>query len=73
MSLPETMDDPVVIVGVSFQFPSEATSEDALWEIVRDGRSTMTEVPASRYNIKGHYSHTQGRQNGVSHPAGKTR
>lgn len=61
------MGDPVVVVGLSFRFPSHAVTEDSLWEIIRDGHSTMTEVPNSRYNIKGHHSQTNGRQHGVSH------
>lgn len=60
------LEDPVVIVGLSFRFPSDAVSEESFWEILRDGHSTMTEVPASRYNINGHYSDASGRQHGVS-------
>lgn len=61
------MEDPVVVVGMSFRFPSDAVTEDSLWEIIRDGRSTMTEIPASRYNVQGHLSQSYGRQHGVSH------
>ncbi|KAK7714826.1 putative PKS-like protein biosynthetic cluster [Diaporthe eres] len=60
------LEDPVVIVGLSFRFPSDAVSEESFWEILRDGHSTMTEVPASRYNINGHYSDASGRQHGVT-------
>lgn len=62
----EGLEDPVVIVGLSFRFPGDAVSEDSFWEILRDGRSTMTEVPTSRYNINGHYCDASGRQHGVS-------
>ncbi|XP_044721361.1 KR domain-containing protein [Hirsutella rhossiliensis] len=55
-------EDPVVIVGFAFRFPQEAVSEDAFWNIIRDGLSTRTEVPRSRYNINGHNSQTPGRQ-----------
>ncbi|KAG6361100.1 hypothetical protein INS49_009324 [Diaporthe citri] len=60
------LEDPVVIVGLSFRFPSDAVSEESFWEILREGHSTMTEVPASRYNINGHYSDASGRQHGVT-------
>lgn len=65
-SYEDGLEDPVVIVGLSFRFPSDAVSEESFWEILRDGHSTMTEVPASRYNINGHYSDASGRQHGVS-------
>lgn len=49
-------DDPVVVVGLSFRFPQDATSEEAFWKIIYEGSSTSTEVPLSRYNINGHYA-----------------
>ncbi|KAI0383268.1 hypothetical protein F5Y04DRAFT_269991 [Hypomontagnella monticulosa] len=49
-------EDPVVIVGLSFRFPQDAVSEDGFWDIICQRVSTMTEVPADRYNIDGHHS-----------------
>lgn len=59
-------EDPVVIVGFSFRFPQDAVSEDKFWDIIRQGSSTMTEVPASRYNIDGFHAHGKNRPGTVS-------
>ncbi|KAI0199868.1 hypothetical protein F4808DRAFT_471302 [Astrocystis sublimbata] len=58
------MDDPVAVIGFGIRFPGEAVNEGAFWEIIEEGRSTMTDVPASRYNINGFYD--QNRSNGNS-------
>lgn len=58
--------DPVVVVGFAFRFPQDAVSEDELWNIIRNGLSTRTEVPLSRHNIDGHHSHIPGRQDTVN-------
>lgn len=46
---------PIAIVGVSGRFPGDASSPDALWELVSKGRSALTEVPRDRYNIDAFY------------------
>ncbi|KAI1171949.1 hypothetical protein F4777DRAFT_593267 [Nemania sp. FL0916] len=48
-------DDPVVIVGLSFRFPQDAVTEEAFWDIMYRGTSTMTEIPKDRWNINGHH------------------
>ncbi|KAI1341943.1 hypothetical protein F5Y15DRAFT_406440 [Xylariaceae sp. FL0016] len=55
-------EDPVVVVGFGFRFPQDAVSEDAFWDIICEGKSTMTEVPKSRFNIDGHSSKDGSRQ-----------
>ncbi|TGJ84954.1 hypothetical protein E0Z10_g3853 [Xylaria hypoxylon] len=54
-------DDPVVVVGFSFNFPQNAVSEEGFWDIIHRGISTMTEVPKDRYDINGYHAngHTQ--------------
>ncbi|KAK9776195.1 putative Polyketide synthase [Seiridium cardinale] len=55
-------EDPVVVVGFGFRFPQDAISEDAFWDIICAGKSTMTEVPKSRFNINGFFSNDATRQ-----------
>lgn len=55
------MEDPVVVVGLSFRLPQEAFTEEGFWDILCSGRSTMTEVPADRFNIDGYYSPDRNR------------
>ncbi|KAI1772330.1 hypothetical protein F4818DRAFT_444554 [Hypoxylon cercidicola] len=61
-SSPPSLEDPVVVVGFGFRFPQDAVSEDAFWDIICEGKSTMTEVPKSRFNVNGHSSHDVSRQ-----------
>ena len=49
------MDDPVVVVGLSFEFPQGANSTKTFFDILREGRCTMTEVPGDRFNIDAFY------------------
>jgi acyl transferase domain-containing protein len=61
------MEDPVVVVGFSFRFPGDAVSEDAFWDVIRNGHSTMTRVPETRYNVNGYFSHDYYRPDLVSY------
>ncbi len=47
--------EPIAIIGMSLQFPQEATSPEAFWEMLMAGRSAWSEVPASRFNIDAFY------------------
>lgn len=47
--------EPIVVVGFSLRFPQEATTAESFWEMLREGRSAMTEVPSDRFNINGFY------------------
>ncbi|KAH9904493.1 hypothetical protein F4778DRAFT_790038 [Xylariomycetidae sp. FL2044] len=58
-------EDPVVIVGFSFRFPQDATSEDKFWDVILQGKSTMEEVPPDRYNIDGFYAHGKAKHGTV--------
>ena len=45
--------EPIAVIGFSMRFPDEATSPEGLWEILRQGRNVMTEVPPERFNVDG--------------------
>jgi acyl transferase domain-containing protein len=42
--------EPIAIVGMGCRFPG-ADSPEAFWELLRDGRSAVREVPIDRWNI----------------------
>ena len=58
--------DPIAIVGMAFEFPQEATSESAFWQILQDGRSTRTDFPADRLNIDSYFHPDSDRPGTVS-------
>ena len=39
---------PVAVVGFAFKLPQGATTTEAFWQMLLDGRSAMTEVPKYR-------------------------
>jgi 3-oxoacyl-(acyl-carrier-protein) synthase len=47
--------EPIAIVGMSAKLPQSATSPEAFWKLLKDGRSAMTEVPPDRFNIDAFY------------------
>ncbi len=44
-------DDGLAIVGVACRYPGGATSPEAYWRLLRDGKDAIREVPADRWNI----------------------
>ncbi|MFC9161974.1 SDR family NAD(P)-dependent oxidoreductase [Streptomyces fungicidicus] len=44
----------VAIVGMSARFP-QAETLDAFWTVLREGRNTVTEIPADRWALDGFY------------------
>ncbi|KAL4734136.1 hypothetical protein BDV11DRAFT_175032 [Aspergillus similis] len=47
--------EPIAVVGLSCKFAGEASSPDRLWEMLAAGRSAWSEIPSSRFNLKGAY------------------
>jgi hypothetical protein len=48
-------DDPIAIVGFSFKFPQEGDTQDGFWKMLLEKLCAMTEFPADRMSVKGHY------------------
>ncbi len=48
-------DEPIAIVGMSCRFPGGATSAEAFWALLRDGRDAITEVPRTRWDIDAYH------------------
>ena len=47
--------EPIAIVGLACRFPQDATSPEAFWQMILQGRSGMTDVPKDRFNIDAFY------------------
>jgi acyl transferase domain-containing protein len=46
---------PIAIVGMSFRGPGGANTIEDFWDMIYDGRSAWSEVPADRWNGKAFY------------------
>ncbi len=58
--------DPIAVVGMAFEFPQDATSESAFWQMLHDGRSAHTEFPRDRLNIGAYFHPDSDRPGTVS-------
>jgi len=47
--------EPIAVIGMSLKFPQEATSPEAFWDMLYEGRCAMTEFPPDRFNIDAFY------------------
>ena len=47
--------EPIAIIGLSLRFAQDATTPEAFWNMMCEGRSGMTEVPKERFNIDAYY------------------
>ncbi|WP_437756705.1 type I polyketide synthase [Sorangium sp. So ce1389] len=48
-------DAPIAIVGMGCRFPGGADDPASFWELVREGRDAIAEVPASRWDASDYY------------------
>lgn len=46
---------PIAIVGMSFRGPGEATNIEQFWQMIVEGRSAWSKVPAERWNQDAFY------------------
>lgn len=47
--------EPVAVIGMSIRFPGDATSPEAFWDMLVEGRSAWSEIPSSRFNVDAWY------------------
>ena len=47
--------EPIAIVGYALEFPQDATSAEAFWNVMIEGVSTSTEIPPDRWSHEGFY------------------
>jgi acyl transferase domain-containing protein len=57
--------EPIAVIGCNCRFPGGASSPSKLWELLKEPRDLVQEIPASRFNYKGFY-HENGENHGVS-------
>ena len=53
---------PVAVIDISFRFPQEATSSEAFWRMLVEGRS---EIPRDRFNIEAFHHPDSSRHDSV--------
>ena len=41
----------IAIIGLAFKLPQDVEDEQSFWEVLEQGKSLMTEWPASRVNV----------------------
>lgn len=46
---------PIAIIGMSCRFAGDATDPEKLWKLSAEGGTAWSEVPASKFNLKGVY------------------
>lgn len=47
--------DPIAVVGLALRFPQDASSPEAFWQMLLEGRSALTDVPKDRYHVDAFY------------------
>lgn len=45
----------LAIIGLSVKFPQDATTPEAFWAMLQEGRSAASRVPADRFNVDGEH------------------
>jgi hypothetical protein len=57
---------PLAVIGLSLRFPQDATSAEAFWKMLVEGRCAMTDYPKDRMNIDAFYHPDTSRTDTVS-------
>jgi acyl transferase domain-containing protein/NAD(P)-dependent dehydrogenase (short-subunit alcohol dehydrogenase family)/SAM-dependent methyltransferase len=52
--------EPIAIIGMGCRLPGDSTTPERFWELLRDGRDAVTEVPRDRFDIDPYYDPTPG-------------
>ncbi|MCP4347732.1 MAG: type I polyketide synthase [Desulfobacterales bacterium] len=52
--------EPIAVVGMGCRFPGGANDPGAFWELLRDGKDTVTEIPKTRWDIDTFYDPDPG-------------
>ncbi|KAL6689954.1 polyketide synthase [Trichoderma pleuroticola] len=56
MAKSEFTAEPIAIVGSSCRFPGSSSSPSKLWELLKNPRDILKEIPESRFNPEGFYN-----------------
>ncbi len=52
--------EPIAILGMGCRLPGNSTTPERFWELLRDGRDAVTEIPRDRFDIDPYYDPTPG-------------
>jgi len=52
-------DEPIAVIGMSCRAPSAKNPED-LWQLIREGRDAITDIPKTRWNAQDYYDPRPG-------------
>ena len=58
-ALERAQNEPIAIIGLGCRFPG-APNPDAFWQILREGRDVVSEIPESRWNSRDLYPFSLG-------------
>lgn len=64
MAKSEFTTEPIAIVGSSCRFPGSSSSPSKLWELLKNPKDILKEIPESRFNPEGFYN-DNGEYHGV--------
>ncbi|MGU7771057.1 SDR family NAD(P)-dependent oxidoreductase [Burkholderia sp. MR1-5-21] len=60
------MNGKIAIIGIACRFPGEVASPDEFWQLLRDERDAVTQIPADRFGTD-FYQHPSKREPGKSY------
>ncbi|KAJ6006467.1 Acyl transferase/acyl hydrolase/lysophospholipase [Penicillium sp. IBT 35674x] len=61
--------EPIAVIGLATRFPQEATTTEALWELLLQARSTWSTIPKERFNADAFF-HPDPEHGGTFHVQG---
>ncbi|KAJ5730275.1 Acyl transferase/acyl hydrolase/lysophospholipase [Penicillium malachiteum] len=68
-AMPPDVVESIAVVGLATRFPQEATTTEALWELLLQARSTWSPIPKERFNASAFY-HPDPEHGGTFHVQG---
>ncbi|MFB9534358.1 type I polyketide synthase [Nonomuraea roseola] len=51
----ERRDEPIAVIGMACRYPGGADTAEGFWDLLRDGRHAVREVPSTRWDIDEYY------------------
>jgi acyl transferase domain-containing protein len=58
--LEQDRNEPIAVIGLGCRFPGGVSDAASFWELLRDGRDAIREVPPDRYDVDALYDPTPG-------------
>ncbi|MGC5015662.1 SDR family NAD(P)-dependent oxidoreductase [Streptosporangium sp. DT93] len=61
----ERRDEPIAVIGMACRYPGGADTTEGFWELLKEGRNAVREVPATRWDIDDYYDPDPGVPGGI--------